>query len=251
MAAPAVHGGRIYIGSSEGRFRALDLGSGKLLWESTAPKGFVETKPLIYRDKVIFGAWDEHLYALDARAGKLCWDWKGPQASVLFSPAACWPVAAKGNVLIVAPDRNLTAIEASTGRQLWRRGDYGVRESIGLSENGSRFYVRAMTNFFYAFAAGASAPKLLWGANAHFGYDINSAMLVEKDGVLFYGTRNGLIFALNSKTGGVLWQHKLGVSLINTLVPVSAAEVLATDADGRIGLIEAESGKGRKMKSKR
>jgi len=64
-------------------------------------------------------------------------------------------------------------------------------------------------------------------------------MLVEKEGVLFYGTKNGLLFALDARTGAVRWQHKLGTGVMNTVVPLNAHRVLTTDFDGRVALIEA------------
>jgi outer membrane protein assembly factor BamB len=228
----------VYIGSSEGNFRALDLATGKPLWEFDGLAGFVETKPLVYDGKVIFGAWDQYLYALDAKTGKLAWKWKGDKAGTLFSPAACWPVAANGKVFIVAPDRKMTAIDAKTGEQLWRTGAYVVRESIGLSQDQTRFYVRAMNDFFYAFSASASHPDKVWELNAGFGYDINSAMLAEKDGVVFYGTKNDLLFALDAKTGALKWEHKLGTGVMNTVAPLSSTQVLTTDFDGKVALVE-------------
>jgi outer membrane protein assembly factor BamB/predicted phosphodiesterase len=237
VACPRVADGIVYLGSSEGKFRALDLSSGKLLWEFGGVGGFVETKPLVYEDKVIFGAWDQHLYALDARTGQLLWKWKGDRAGTLLSPAACWPVAADGKVFVVAPDRMMTAIDAGTGEQIWRTGTCVVRESIGLSEDRTRFYVRAMNDFICAFATAGNIPQELWKTDAQFGYDINSAMLAEKDGVVFYGTKNGLLLALDGKTGAIKWRHKFGVSILNTVVPLSANRVLATDFDGKIGVV--------------
>ncbi len=195
------HNGVVYLGSSEGKFRALDLQSGRTRWEFDGVRGFVETRPLVYEGKVIFGAWDQHLYALDARSGELLWRWKGDKAGDLLSPAACWPVGAAGKVFVVAPDRQMTALEASNGRQVWRTGEYVVRESIGLSEDGRRVHVRAMNDYFYAFATDAETPVLVWRNNAGFGYDINSAMLAEKDGTVFYGTKNGVVYALDSRSG--------------------------------------------------
>jgi outer membrane protein assembly factor BamB len=132
----------------------------------------------------------------------------------------------------------MTAIDAKTGAQIWRTGDYVVRESIGLAEDRSRFYVRAMTDFFYAFSTTDQRPVKVWATDAHFGYDINSAMLAEKEGAVFYGTKNGLLFALDGKTGAIKWEHKLGTGVMNTVVPLSAQRVLATDFDGDIALIE-------------
>ena len=239
VACPRIAGDVVYVGSSEGKFRALNLADGRLLWEYDGVEGFVETRPLVHDQKVIFGAWSCCLYALDTRTGQLVWSWHGDKPGTLLSPAAVWPVTAHGKVFIVAPDRKMTALEARTGRQIWRTGDYVVRESIGLSEDRERFYVRAMNDFFYAFATRPDQPEKVWATNAKFGYDINSAMLVEKEGVLFYGTKNGLLFALDARTGAVRWQHKLGTGVMNTVVPLNAHRVLTTDFDGRVALIEA------------
>ncbi len=240
VASPRVAEGIVYIGSSEAKFRALEANTGNLLWQFDRLGGFVETRPLVYAGKVIFGAWDQFLYGLDARTGKLAWKWKCDRSGTLFSPAAYWPVAAKGKVFIVAPDRKMTAIEAETGRQIWRTGNYMVRESIGLSEDQSRFYIRAMQDSFYALSTSPRQPETLWEQKADFGYDINSAMLIEKDGTVFYGTKNGLVFALDSKTGTVKWEHKVAVGVVNTVLPLSATRVLTTDFDGRVTSLNAK-----------
>lgn len=240
VASPLVRNRTVYIGSSDGKFRALDLKTGRLVWEFGEVAGFVEARPAVYGGNVIFGAWDEHLYALNARTGQLAWKWTGDRPGTLLSPAACWPVAAAGKVFIVAPDRKMTALEAATGREIWRTADYVVRESIGISEKGSRFYVRAMNDCFYAFSTASGEPLKLWETNAQFGYDINSAMLAEKDGVVFYGTKNGLLFALDAKTGNIRWQHKMGVALVNTVTPLSRTDLLAADLDGRVALVREQ-----------
>ena len=90
--------------------------------------------------------------------GKLAWRWKGDRAGMMFSPAACWPIAAHDRVFIVAPDRKMTALDAKTGDQVWRTDAYKVRESIGLSQDQTRFYVRSMNDFFYAFSTSACLP---------------------------------------------------------------------------------------------
>ena len=82
-------------------------------------------------------------------------------------------------------------------------------------------------------------PDKVWELNAGFGHDINSAMLVEKDGVLFYGTKNGLLFALDAKSGAIKWEHQLGNGMMNTVVPLSSTQVLTADFDGKVALVEA------------
>jgi outer membrane protein assembly factor BamB len=115
-----------------------------------------------------------------------------------------------------------------------------VRESIGISEDQSRFYIRAMQDSFYALSTSSRQPETVWEQKTDFGYDINSAMLVEKGGVVFYGTKNGLVYALDAKTGAVKWEHKIGMGVVNTVVPLSASRVLTSEFDGRVTLIEAK-----------
>ncbi len=234
VASPALLDGVVYIGSSDSAFRALDAATGETAWNFGAVGGFVECRPLVADNHVMFGAWDGLLYALDAKTGNMSWTWRGDRLHPLYSPAACWPVGAQGRVFIAAPDRKLTAIETATGHELWRTGDWAVRESIGISEDGTRLYVRTIEDVIAAFSTTSAAPEPLWELDAGFGYDINPAALVEKDGVVFYGTKNGLLLAIDGSKGTLLWKHRVGVALLNTVCPLSGREVLVTDFDGRV-----------------
>ena len=97
---------------------------------------------------------------------------------------------------------------------------------------------RQSRQFSLAFSTSADKPRNSGQTDPHYGYDINSAQIVEKDGVVFYGTKNGLVLALNSKTGDILWEHKIGNTIIHTLAPLSAHRVVATDFDGKTTLLE-------------
>jgi len=81
--------------------------------------------------------------------------------------------------------------------------------------------------------------KEIWAANVAFGYEHNPSMLVENRGIVFGSTKNGLIFALDALTGKVLWKHKVGNSLINTVLPIDKKRVLFTAASGEAGMVEA------------
>ena len=240
VACPRIAGGVVFFGSSDGVFRAFDLATGHSVWSHSGIGGFVETKPLVADGRVVFGAWDGRLYSLEAATGRLAWAWHGDRPSLLYSSAACWPVAANGRVFIVAPDRRMTAIELATGREVGRTDRWAVRESLGLSEDGKRVYVRTTQDIIAALSTASDRPELVWETNAGFGYDINSAMLIEKDGVVFYGTKNGLLLALDAATGAVKWQHRVGVALLNTVTPLSGREVVVTDFDGRVSLVVSD-----------
>ncbi|MFA3781799.1 PQQ-binding-like beta-propeller repeat protein [Melioribacteraceae bacterium 4301-Me] len=243
LGSPSIDNNIVYIGGSDRKFRAINLKTGEIIWSFDNLKGFVETKPLIYNNKVIFGAWDSYLYCLNKINGELLWKWEGDQKGVLYSPAACWPVAARNVVFIAAPDRKLTAINVNSGKQLWRTAKYQVRETIGISEDSTKIFIRTMRDSIIALPTKfetETVPQPLWVTNADFGYDINSAQLIEKDGVLFYGTKNGLLIALDSPTGKILWKHKIGVSVVNTITPLDKNRIVLNDIDGRTMLVECE-----------
>jgi outer membrane protein assembly factor BamB len=239
VACPRIFEGVVYIGSGDHIFRAIDLATGRVLWSHDGIEGFVETKPLVASGLVVFGAWDGHLYALDARTGRAVWTWQGGQPSLFYSPAACWPVAANGNVFIVTPDPWMTAISLTTGRETWGTDNWAVRESIGISEDAKRVYIRTTEDLIAAVSTDPGAQDTVWETNAGFGEDFNSAMLIEKDGVVFYGTKNGLLLALDAATGAVKWKHRVGVALLNTVTPLSGREVVVTDLDGRVSLVSS------------
>jgi len=239
VASPCITNNMIYIDAGDGKFRALDLAEGKLVWEFPGAGGFVETRPLVCNGRVIFGSGDGYLYALDEATGQLAWKWQGKGSGDLGAmclPAAFWPVAAERRLFVVAPDRVLTALGLAKGNEIWRADAWQVCESTGLARDGSRCYARTMTNgVIVAFATGADHAAKLWELDARLGCDSNAAMLAEKHGVLYYGTGNGLLLAIDPRSGTLLWEHKLGVTVLNTVVPLEDAnEVLVSDADGKI-----------------
>jgi outer membrane protein assembly factor BamB len=239
LGCPIIEDENVYIGGSDRIFRALELESGRLIWEFSDLNGFVETKPVFYNDRILFGAWDEHFYCLNSKTGKLNWNWKGDHSGTFYSPAACWPVVSSGIVFFAAPDRKLTAIDIETGNQLWRTGKYKVRETVGLSEDGEKLFIRTMNDTILALPVSNKLEEPLWVTNCNFGYEISSAQIVEKDGVIFYPTKNGMIYSINAETGKILWQHKTTNGFVNTITPITTNKIITTDFDGKVRFITA------------
>lgn len=241
LGAVTIDNGIAYIGASDHTFRAIDVRTGKVIWAYNGVKGYIETKPLVTADKVIFGAWDNTLYALNKSDGKELWKWTGGLTRMHFSPAAVWPVAADGKVFITDPQRAMTAINIENGETVWRTFQSMVRETIGLSEDGEQVYSKTMNDSIVCYATKGDKPRELWASNVGFGYEHAPSMQVEKEGVMFGSTKEGLIFALEPKTGKVLWKHKIGNSLISTVVPLNARQVLFTATSGEVGLLTIDN----------
>ena len=164
LGSPAIENNTVYIGASDGKFRALSLSSGKLLWQHGDINGWIETKPVVYQGKVFFGAWDNYFYGLHKRSGDLVWKWirspKEAYPSAFYAPAACWPVAAHDRIFIAGPDMVLTALNAQSGDTLWRTGNPKLNEAIGISEDGSKIFVKCtFDSTLIAYSATAGSLK--------------------------------------------------------------------------------------------
>lgn len=238
LGAVTIENGIAYIGASDHTFRAVNIRTGEVKWAFAGVRGYIETKPLVTDNKVIFGAWDNTLYALNKADGKELWKWTGGLTRMHFSPAAVWPVAADGKVFITDPQRAMTAINIETGNTVWRTFQSMVRETIGLSEDKERIYSKTMNDSIVCYSTKGNQPHKLWASNVGFGYEHAPSMQVEKNGVVFGSTKEGLIFALEATTGKVLWKHKTGNSLISTVVPLDNNRVLFTATSGETGMLK-------------
>ena len=238
LGAVTIHEGIAYVGASDKTFRAIDIQTGKVVWNYDQVKGYIETKPLIADNKVIFSAWDNTLYALDKHTGNEIWKWTGGLTRMHFSPAAVWPVASNGKVFIADPQRAMTAIDLQNGETIWRTFRSQVRETIGLSDDGERVYSKTMNDSIVCYSTLTDTPEQVWASNVGFGYEHAPSMPQEKDGVMYGSTKEGLLFALEAKTGKIIWKHKVGNSLINTVVPLNGREVLFTATSGEVGIIK-------------
>lgn len=238
IGAVTIRNGVAYIGASDHKMRAVNIHSGQLVWTYEGVKGYIETKPLVTDQHVVFGAWDNTLYAVHTDTGKLEWKWDGGIKGMHYSPAAVWPVEAKGKVFIADPRRAMTAIDKDKGVTVWCTKQSMVRETMGLSEDGERIYSKTMNDSLVCYATEGKEPKQLWATAVGFGYEHAPSMPVEKENIVYGSTKEGMIFALEAKTGKLLWRHKIGNSLISTVVPIGKKQVLFTATSGEVGLLK-------------
>lgn len=240
LGSPLIAGDTVFIGGSDHSFRAFNLANGKQYWQFDSLKGPVVSRPLLYEGKIIFGAWDRNLYALNRNNGAFLWKWNNGSTVINLSPAACIPVAANGVVYAVAPDRTITAIDAQSGNVLWRNSQTRVRESIGISNDGKWIYGKTMQDTIVAYAASREPQPPAWVLNAGFGYEHVPSMLIEKEGQVFFGTRNGVVYAIDPATQKVVWAHKIDNSMVNTVCVLDAKHIVASTMDGKVALLEVK-----------
>lgn len=242
LASAITHGGIGYIGSSDGVFRAFDLKSGRLIWSFEGIKGYVSSKPLIYGDRIYFGSWGNDFYALDLATGRKEWEWSNGSVNRMLSPAACYPVGSNGRIFIVAPDRYMTALDAQSGRVVWRENkekELGirVRESMGLSEDGKLVYVKTMDGELLGISTAADHMEVAWKSELQLPYELTPSAITAADGLVFVPSHSGLVSAVNATDGKVVWQYKLSNAMVNPMSTLSGRRLAAGTMDGKIALI--------------
>jgi outer membrane protein assembly factor BamB len=239
LGSPLIQNKTIYIGGSDSCFQAIELSNGKPIWRFCGLSGPVTSRPVVYNEMIIFGVWDRNLYALNKSNGKLLWKWNNGSPVINYSPAACIPVVHDDVVYIVAPDRYLSAIDVTTGQTLWRTNQSTVRESIGISEDGKIIYGKTMQDTIVAFYTNKEKANAAWKFFAGFGYEHTPSALIEKNGNLYFGTKNGVVYALSLLPDPqIKWAYKIDNSMVNTINVIGDQQIVAATMDGKIALIK-------------
>jgi len=238
LGCPLIYHEKVYIGASDHRFYALSLQTGHETWEMNGLEGPVVSTPVITGRELVFGAWDTYLYAVDTADGRLLWKWSNGSPIANYSPASCVPLIHNNTIYIAAPDRYMTAIDALTGKTLWRTSESAVRESTGMSADGQLVYAKTMTDTIVAFHTGREKEPAAWKMDAGFGYEHVPSMLVEKDGLVFFGTRNGRVYAIDPARQRIAWIHKIDNAMVNTVRVLSGKRLVAATMDGKVTLLE-------------
>lgn len=236
VASPLIQKNIVFLGSSEGKFRTLNLITGKLIWEFKTAQGFQKSTPLLYDNKVYFAGWGNTLYALNAQNGKLVWKFEDGYSNRMLSPASCIPVALRGAVFFVAPDRYMTKLNAATGALVWKKNwkEHWVRESMGLSSDSTLIFAKTMQGRVIGVASQADTGRIVWQTPLVFGYELNPSQVKERDGVVYAFSDKGVIAAFDRETGAIKWMHKVANCLVNDVQFINSRELIASTMDGKI-----------------
>jgi len=204
----------LYIGGYN-KFEKWDAKTRKLIWRYDALNNYCQAAPVVDGNDVIFGAWDTYLYCLDAETGQLKWKWNNGKSRNQLGPGNVVPVVTRERIYIVAPDRYMTSIDRKTGETIWRNNEHKYRESLGCSEDGTRIYAKTMDGELVAVDATTGEFKKLWVVDLKLGYEHAPCIVVEKDGIVYAGSRRGLVVAVNPQTQSVIKTFFLGKSETN------------------------------------
>ncbi len=222
-------------------FQAWDVNRHKMLWSYDSINNYCQAAPTISGGDIVFGAWDTYLRVLDKKSGRLRWKWNNGKAQNLFSPGNVVPVVTADKVVIVAPDRYATALDRKSGSVIWREhNDEKVRESLGVSADGKRAYAKTMDGELVAMSTEGNSYQLLWKTDAGFGYEHAPCIVLEHRGLVYLGSRRGVLTVVNALTHKVVFTKHLGSSEINGFEVDDNGDVYCSLIEGTVFRIHTD-----------
>ena len=208
---------------------------GRTVWNYDSLFNYCQAAPVLDGNDIIFGAWDTNLRCLDARTGRLRWVWNNGKSANMLGPGNVVPAVTPEQVIIVAPDRYMTAIDRATGRTIWRDNSHRYRESLGQSSDGRTVYAKTMDGELVAVDATAPEFRELWTLDLGLGYDHAPCIVAESDGIVYAGSRRGIVTAIDPAERKVVWSLPLGVSEINGIdVDPATGDVFVSLIEGTV-----------------
>jgi outer membrane protein assembly factor BamB len=186
----AVAGGRVFVGSDDGRLYAFGVG-GARLW-SKRVRGHVRSSPAVADGVVYVGSDHGHLQARSAADGSLLW------ARNLNGAITSSPLVAENRVYIGSRGGTFYALREATGAVVWKRTVWSVWDAAAY--RGGVVYVGSDRSRVWAFDADTGVRRWVakvWGR-------VRSTPAVTRRR-LYVGTDTGRVYALTRRTGHRIW----------------------------------------------
>lgn len=257
---PGIDDTKIYFGSDNRTFWALNQADGTVAWEYSvgkhAKKKSIFSNPAIYKDTVVFGSYDGNVYSLDRQTGKPRWtfmeaDWVGS------SPA----VAKELELLFVGLEFGLlkkhggiVALNANTGKTVWiDRSHAGMTHSsplyieghqevvIGSNDGKVRLYDARTGEIKWTFTTFGGADKSEVAVSGFGQGDIKEsfAFSLEHD-YLIFGSIDSFLYILDRRTGHLVKHFKCEFGIYSTPF-VYKKRVYYTSLDKHLRCVDLET----------
>ncbi len=220
----------VIIASASGKIFCYDIETLQEIWTNEEATDLIETAPMVIGNQIVFGSWDTQLYSIDANSGTTIWKWQ-KNKSFYYSPAACKPITDGKYLYLTTPDKMVYAIDLRLGTTKWIQKKYKAWESIGISKNKKRLYVKSVKDKFHIISA--KNGKLIKTVNVNFGFDTMPNTPIEWNDKIIFTSKNGYIYRIN-KTLRYKSMLFLGTARVHSVQIIDDQRLMASNMDGKI-----------------
>lgn len=218
--APLIYDGVMFLASPNETVQAIDAVTGDLLWQY---RYRLDTDPVllnaitqdrkrgiaIYGENIYFSTWDNHLIALNMRDGKVVFDIDRGQGDEGISNSS-GPIVANGVIVLGSSCQYsafgcyVTGHDAKTGEELWR--NYFIPKPGAEGDEtwgGSSYEQRWMTGSWGQMTYDPVNDLVYYGSTS-----TGPASEVQRNMVGATQTGTNTRYAVNPKTGEIVWRHQ-------------------------------------------
>lgn len=231
---PAADDDRVFVSGYDGTLYALDRATGDLQWSFEDPDGPLIGGVAVGQDTVYFGSADTKVYALDAASGTPRWAPFDTGDAVWATPTL------QGDVLYVTSlDGRLYALDAESGSELWSfQTDAGVASPPLVDEEAGLVYVGGFDSQLRAIDL--ETHEEMWSLTADNWFWMRALLA---DGALYAASLDGRVFAVDARSGDLLWAQPFSVEAPVRAAPLLVAGVLVIiDRDGNVYALDPTDG---------
>lgn len=193
---------RLFVGTGNNSFVALDANTGNLIWEITTGNA-IWSRPAHVDGTIFFTSLDKNVYALSADDGSLVW------STTLEGASASSPLYNEETDMLYVSSfaGEVVALNRLDGEIVWRSPAEDWVWGTPAIDDGA-VYFTDLSGFVYA--VDATDGRSLWSQSVQVPGSVESAISVA-DGQLYVTsgdseTFSGTLTALN-KDGEVIWQE--------------------------------------------
>ncbi|MCX8061151.1 MAG: serine/threonine-protein kinase [Anaerolineales bacterium] len=220
--------GWVFFGSYDHCVYAVHAEKGELIWRYQTD-GPIVSRPLLEDGNVIFGSADRRVHVVNQLSGKIFWSYY--TGGAIYSS----PVSSGGHIFIGSDDAHLHAINLISGNSVWKFDSGAPVRTTPFIYEDNLFFGNEYGDFLCLDFRGA----IRWRFRAKRA--ITGSAVVANDTV-FFGSLDGVVYALDAKTSWLIWRFRLGKPTISTPC-VSGESLYIGCTDGNIYCIDIRNGK--------
>ena len=211
----AIADGKVYFGSTGGNLYALDIKTGKRIKTIKAHWG--PFTPAIGSDGMLYFGAGATYFGYDTKADKLKWKYKSPEWASMIKSS---PAISQNNSVYVGfggANKSIYSLNGKTGGKEWEfKTDGGIWSSPSIGKDGTILTESDDGKLYaiYPFSLDGKTAEQQWEFESKksfgkaLGMFINSTPAIGENGIIYFGSDDKHVYAIDIKTGNKKWEFK-------------------------------------------